>query len=415
MPIKINTGFFSETSFKSEKAASTTPQCGLCGFNKNSKNPRLEPKGLGKKKILIVSGSIGEYEDRYKKHIVGSPRDTLKKALKKHNIDLYRDCWTTSAVICRKSKERDSNYEKANEKIDINIEACRPNLLKVIKELNPKAIILLGSTAAKSLIPVIFKNPVDTNHRWNNYCIPCLDYNAWITFTFYPSNIINDKNSAAKVVFNKAIGKLCKKAHKRPWRKIPDYKSHVEIIYNPAKAARELKVITAFGKDIVFDYEANCLKPRTEGAKIYSCSVCCENKRAISFPWKGEAIDAMDNLLKSPVGKIAANMKFENRWTKVHLGHYVKNWIHDTMIAAHILNNNKKACNLTFQAFVNLGMPCYDQSVKAYLKSTNSSSLNRIHQVDYKDLLLYGGLDSLLTRKLAIKQIKEFNKRSIIK
>ena len=111
--------------------------------------------------------------------------------------------------------------------------------------------------------------------------------------------------------------------------------------------------------------------------------------------------------------KIGANIKFENRWTKRNLGHYVNNWIFDTMIAAHVLNNKPKVTGLTFQAFVNLGQPCYEQNIKPFLKSRKNSKFNRIEELDLKDLLLYNGLDSLLTYGVALKQMKEFKNRKI--
>ena len=123
-------------------------------------------------------------------------------------------------------------------------------------------------------------------------------------------------------------------------------------------------------------------------------------------PWTREAVDATSLLLKSPMGKIAANIKFENVWTKTFLGHWVKNWVHDTMLGAHVLNNSPKVSNLTFQAFVYLGMPRYDQFTKSYLKSGSTNKLNRIKDLDLKDLLLYNGLDVLLEYNLAMIQMK---------
>ena len=400
-------GFFSESNFMSSKETSTIPHCGLCGLYKNCLSPKMKYEGKGKKKILIVSGAPRKYEDQNEQHLIGDSREILKRALRKNGINLKEDCWTTSALICRVPENIKPNTKQMDEKI----ESCRPNLLKTIKELNPKAIILLGSTATKSLIPHLFKSEVNLVKRWGDYYIPCRKPNAWITSIFYPSNIIYERNSAAKVIFQKWIDRIIEKSKKRPWSKIPDYENQIEIIMNPAQAAKEIKRITKKGGNISFDYETNCLKPEIEDSKIYSCSVCWGGKKTIAFPWRNEVIDAMSILLKAPIGKIAANLKFENRWTKIHLGHWVKYWIHDTMIAAHVLNNNPKVTSLTFQAFVQLGMPCYDQSVKPYLKQKGNSKLNRIDQIDLKDLLLYNGLDSLLEFRLAQIQMKEFKRR----
>jgi len=44
------------------------------------------------------------------------------------------------------------------------------------------------------------------------------------------------------------------------------------------------------------------------------------------------------------------------------------------------------------------------------LKSKGKSRFNKIRDLDLKDLLLYGGLDSLATYKVAMKQMKLLNK-----
>jgi hypothetical protein len=227
-----------------------------------------------------------------------------------------------------------------------------------------------------------------------------------VAATYHPSFVNNNKSPVYKVEFKKHIKEFIKRSKKRPWKTIPDYEKQIEIIFNPAQAAREIKYMNSYGGTVSFDYESNCLKPSYKGAKIYSCAICWKGEKTIAFPWKREAIDATSLLLKSSMGKIAANIKFENVWTKTMLGHWVKNWVHDTMLGAHVLNNSPKVSNLTFQSFVHLGMPCYDQFIKKYLKQTGADKLNRIKELDLKDLLLYNGLDAVLEYKLAIIQMK---------
>ena len=111
--------------------------------------------------------------------------------------------------------------------------------------------------------------------------------------------------------------------------------------------------------------------------------------------------------------KIAQNLKFEDRWTRVKLGHPVRNWLWDTMLAAHVLDYRRGITSLEFQAFVQLGVQLYDKHIKPYLKSVGQSRFNRIKELDLKDLLLYNGMDSLLTYKIAMKQMKVFRQRSL--
>jgi hypothetical protein len=81
------------------------------------------------------------------------------------------------------------------------------------------------------------------------------------------------------------------------------------------------------------------------------------------------------------------------------------------MIAAHLLDNTPGITGLKFQSFILLGQESYDDHIKPFFKSKGKSRFNRIKELDLNELLLYGGLDSLLTYKIAMKQINEFKKR----
>jgi len=157
---------------------------------------------------------------------------------------------------------------------------------------------------------------------------------------------------------------------------------------------------------IAFDYETNCLKPEYKGAEIKSCSVCWGGKTTIAYPWKGEAIDATIELLKAPHAKIASNLKFEHRWSKKILGIKVKNWMWDTMIASHVIDNRPGITSLKFQAFVLLGQGNYNRHIEPYLESKKGEHLNNIQEIEIEDLLLYNGLDSLLEYKVAVNQMR---------
>jgi len=116
-------------------------------------------------------------------------------------------------------------------------------------------------------------------------------------------------------------------------------------------------------------------------------------------------------MTKSPMPKIASNLKVEDRWTRAKLGHRVRNWYWDTMIAAHVLDNTPGITSIKFQAFVHLGQGDYDSHIKPFLKARKESKFNRIHELDLNDLLLYGGLDSYLEYWVAMKQIRLMEKR----
>ena len=121
---------------------------------------------------------------------------------------------------------------------------------------------------------------------------------------------------------------------------------------------------------------------------------------------------AMKDFLKSKTPKIGANDKFEERWCLKHLGISVKNWVWDTVLAAHCLDNRPGITSVKFQAFVRLGVEDYDSSVKPFLEGAGGNGRNRIREVDVGKFLLYCGLDSLLEYKVAKIQAREMGVRS---
>jgi len=398
-------GFFSTSKIQSRRKTGYLPHCGSCGLFRHCKSPKMVPTGKGRKKILVVAEVPDDNEDRdnTQLHKKGKLGKYIRRILKSFGVDLDIDCTKTNAIICHPlyNKRPDNNM----------IEACRPNLMRTIKECEPNVILLMGEIACKSLLSEIYKDDVGKISRWCGYCIPCREPNAWIVPTFNPSYILQTGDDFLGRMFKKHLSLAVSKAKSKPWDEVPDYKKQIEIITRPSQAAKILREMIKKGGAVAPDYETNCLKPDGEGTEIVSCAVCWRGRRTISYPWQSEAIDATSELLKSPMPKIASNLQFENRWTMSKLGHQVENWYWDTMIAAHVLDNTSETTGLSFQAFVRLGQENYDAHIKPFLKQKKGSKFNRIHELDLNDLLLYGGLDSYLEYWVAMKQIKLVEKR----
>jgi len=387
-------GFFSSSSFQTKEKILTTTRCGLCGRYKNCKSPKMPPTGKGRKKILFIAEAPGAEEDRKNMQLVGPSGQFLRKHLKKMEVDLDKDCWKTNAVICFKK-----NNETPNKKV---IEACRPNLMRTIKQYQPNVIVLLGKIAISSLISALWKTDEGVVNKWAGYSIPCQSLNAWIICTYHPAYLLRKNDKVLNRFFENHLRTALHKSKSKPWKKIPNYNNQIDIIMNPLQAVKEIEKI----KDgpIAFDYETNCLKPEGKGTKLVSCSICWKGKKTIAFPMEKGVVTAVSRLLKSPIPKIASNMKFEDRWTRTKLGHPVRNWLWDTMIAAHVIDNSPGVTSIKFQSFVFLGVESYNDVVKPFFES-GKDRFNRIHEIDLNDLLLYNGLDSLLEYKVAMKQM----------
>lgn len=393
-------GFFAGSKLDQSKApVSLIPKCGACGLSKLCQSPKMEPTGKGKRKVLIVGEAPGAEEDKQGVQFVGESGKVLRRVLRKIGVDPKHDCWMTNAIICRPPNNRTPGKE---------IDYCLPNLIKTIKELDPEIIIPLGGVAVKSLIGHLWKEDVGSITRWAGFQIPSKKPNAWICPTFHPSFVLRAEKKEMFIptmFFEEHLEKAFALTG-RPWKEIVDYKKQVKRIYDPTEAAKELRLMSCFNTPMAFDYETNMKKPDRKTSLIVSASVS-DGSTTIAFPMAGEAIPAMKQFLESPVPKIASNLKFETRWSLKFFGVPPRNWLWDTMLGSHWMDNRSGITSIKFQAFVNLGEDSYDDHIKPYLKSAKGKHINRILQeIDLDDLLLYNGIDSLLEYKVAYRQMK---------
>lgn len=394
-------GFYARTELKLvESPTSRVPKCGECGLYKGCHSPKMFVAGKGRRKIMVVGEAPGATEDETGRPFVGKAGRRLQRELSKLGVDLFRDCWVTNSLICRPPDNATPTPEQINH--------CRPNVVNAVEKYKPEVIIVLGGPAVDSVMTWLWGKEPGNVTRWAGFKAPVQKINAWVCVTYHPSYVEREESQALDTIFRSHLQSFVKLT-RRPWRSAPNYASKVLATVDDGEAYAQI-VHLATGDLIAFDFETNMSKPDAPDARIVCCAVT-DGKACVAFPWRGRAAHAMTLLLKlRRVGKIAANMKFEHRWVKRLLGFDVENWVWDTMIAAHVLDNRKGVSGLKFQAFAKLGQPDYDDHVKPYLKPRGRKggyAENRIKLVPLKDLLLYCGLDAILEYKLARVQMKE--------
>jgi uracil-DNA glycosylase len=400
-------GFFFGSELLASKAPiSNVPKCGACGLYKHCHTPKQPPDGKGKRRVLIVGEAPGAHEDKEGKPFVGPMGKHLERTLKKLGVDMRRDCHITNALICRPPDNEIDDRKK--------IDHCRPNLMRTIKELKPEVIIPLGGVAVTSLLGWLYKDDdLGSISRWAGFRIPEQSLNAWICPTWHPSFVFRQDRGGndVKLMLWQNHLEQALKLHGRPWDKVPDYEGMVEKLYKDKEIVQLINYFNKKGGALAFDYETNRLKPDNPNRAIISCSICWRGKRTIAFPWTPRVAEAMSVLLRGrSTWKIASNKKFEDRWTRVVLGHRVNNWLWDTMVNAHIADNRKAITSIKFQAFVLLGAQVYEQHIKPFLEGKRKDiAINQIlDEIAIEDLLLYNGLDSLYEYKVAMKQLHYF-------
>jgi len=203
--------------------------------------------------------------------------------------------------------------------------------------------------------------------------------------------------------------------------KIPDYSKDndlVEIIEDEKEIIKKLKWLYKSQNKFAFDIETTGIKPHdTSKHQIHVISFAYSSTGVFSiplFPYKEKVIKYLKILLESKSGKIAQNMKFENKWMRIILGIHVNNWVWDTMLATHILDNKTGVTGLKFQTYVQCGIIGYEKDIQPYLITKDSKSANAVNKMEEamntpkirKQMLLYCGLDSLYTFRIAEKQME---------
>lgn len=396
-------GFFVGSRVMQAPPTRSLPQCGACGLFRKCTTPKMEVYGKGGRKVLFVGEAPSKQEDETGKHLEGKAGEFLRHTLRSMRFKIEADGWKTNAIICRPKGHGPTSAE---------VGYCRPNINRLIKELAPEVIVPMGQAAVAAVIGSIWKEDVGTMERWAGWKIPCQELNAWVCPTWPPHYILRMEDEVLERQFKTHL-ETAITAGGRPWPQgPPDWSAQVRRVLDPEKAARWLRKAAARQDGaIAWDYETNMLKPDGGDAEIASCAVAWgreEPEQCIAYPWHGEAITATQELLRSPIPKIASNLKFEDRWTRKAFGHRVRAWTWDTMLAAHVADNRQAITSVKFQGFVRHGIPVWNEKVEPFLKTKGDEQVNAIfREIDINDLLLYNGMDAIIEFRVAIDQMRE--------
>lgn len=387
------TGFFASSAVQREKPAGLIPKCGSCGLFKSCQSPKMPVYGSGGLKVMIVGEAPGATEDEQGVPFVGKAGQHLRSVLGSLGVRMERDTFVTNSLICRPPNNATPD--------DKQIAWCRPNLLKAIRDYEPRVVVTLGRSALASVLGDVWKGDLGPLERWVGWKIP---HRFWICPTYHPSYLLRMNNQMLDRLFSEHLEAAFAIEDSAPEQ--PNWEERIELIYDDTEAARAIEEMDRAGGFVAVDYETNCIKPEWSKGRIHSCALS-NGKRTIAYPWTVRLREATDRFLCSDrTQKISSNMKMEERWTLKEFGHGVRNWGWDTMLAAHCLDNRPGICSLKFQAFVKLGVPTYNERIEPYLVNTRGP-YNRIEEIELRDLLLYNGMDALLEHRLAMVQREE--------
>jgi len=360
----------------------------------------------------VIGEAPGAEEDKQKRFFVGQSGQMLRRVFDENGIHLEDDCWIYNSLICRPPNNATPTEDQVTH--------CRPNVVKVIQENNPEKILLLGSPAVRSVLGWIWKPAPGGIQQWAGYTIPSRRLNSWICPTYHPAFVgrtqdrDNDAyNPAAEVWWRRHLDAAFQ-LQGRPYPgEIRDFDKEVLILWTTEDVQKYCRLIIEDGLPIAVDYETNGLKPDADCMKLWSVAFS-NGKRTISFLYSSAVKDAIASVLFCDLPKIAANLKFEQRWTLKYWGRPIKNLRFDTIIGSHIMNNRQGTKSVKFNAMALLGYSGdekqhrYDEVVSAYFDSAGGNEPNDIASLDMTQLLHYGGIDAILEFELAKYQRPHF-------
>lgn len=391
-------GFFSEKETTSiSRPDGKTYSCVSCGLASKSEHPKLRLQGNFQKGIMIVGSCSSPEEDRVGKLWRGKIGNFLQSELSRFGIDLYEDCLSINAIGC-----------VCEEITPYNIDCCRKNVIKAIKEKKPKLIILLGKSAVISVIGGRWREDMGGIEKWRGWQIPDQEFESWICPMYHPSDCVNDNLGVTKIIWKKDLENALRCLNK----KVPIFRYNITLL-----KPDELGVLSEIKSDLVsFDYETTGIKPHEKGHKIFSASIAFDNKNVFSFliPEDKQSRKPLEKILINPnIRKMAHNMKFELAWSLVRWKLEVKNMYWDSMIAAHVIDNRQDITRLKFLTYTMLGVPDYASEISPYLKSgdKNGNSFNSITKLlnipgGIEKLLTYGAMDSIAQYRISEIQMK---------
>ena len=408
-------GFFSKEQVQSkDRPDGRSYSCASCGLYKDVLSPRMKPFGNFKKGILNLGEAPGENDDKRGKQWQGKMGRALQRIYKKCGIDLFEDCLNINSVNCRPTNDKGGNRPPTS----YEIACCRKKVLRIIDEYKPKIIILHGGAAVDSLIGHRWKKALGGVAKWRGWTIPDRDLKAWVCPTFHPSFVERqDKDSQdVETIWQHDLEQAFSMLDV-PFPQFQDEESLIEIVDDKKDIRQLLKKLNAESRTLAVDIETTGLKPYDlANHRIVCTSFCNSPDKAYVVPGPDEMLlRYLKELLENPdIGKIAANMKFEDTWENIVNGIEVKSWIWDTMQAGHVLDNRPGITGLKLQVYTYFGVIDYDSEISSFLEGDkkNANSVNRIMELVnspemFHKLKIYCGMDSLFEYRLALIQMEQ--------
>lgn len=390
-------------------------QCSACPLNSQVglKHPHMEPTGSDSPLIYVLGEAPGKAEDDKGEQFAGDAKKLLWKYIPQKFIKRVR--WN-NCVRTRPPKNRAPT--------PIEIECCRPSVVKDIEQSKPRVIFGLGG------IPLGWATGLSAIQYWCGRKMPVQigTHRCWFFPLYHPGYLArlarddawgsdgfdSEEEFAFSLHIKAALDSLedLPKPSIHTKEKVMDGVQTIDGSGGRSDVRKVLKLFDymASKSTVGIDYETNGLRPYAEDAKVLSAALASKRKsvafaidhRESGFSKRERATikDAWKEFLEqSDCLKVAHNLPFELEWSIV-------------MYGQKTLWNGKWGCSQS-QAYVlderaGAGALSLDGLCRQYfgfsLKAINPVDRADLDNVPLSDVLPYNAADSKYHRLLYLAQ-----------
>ena len=347
------------------------PDCKDCNLYLTAQSVCLIGDGPWPCDIMLIGEAPGHREDDINKPFAGRAGRVLDYLLDK--VGLSREkVFITNVVHCRPPNNRTPRISE--------VRSCRKYLLREIDKVNPKTIILLGSSACQGF----FNKPVNLSELRGRR----LKYQGRsIIATYHPAASLYD-SYYAEVTYKDLVRGLEKNKINRKEDYNPDCK------FPPNLSTTKVSI----------DVETSSLNPFELGGRIRCIGVSAYPGHALSY--RDPSI--VRDILSSPkVLHIGHNIKFDLKWLK-SFNHTISKPFWDTLVAFHLLDENYPDKSLNHLAKIFTELPTIkeserDRDVMTYVCRHVDATMRLYKR--FSPLISKLGLDNLMKKEMDLLEV----------
>jgi len=210
MAAKSSAAEFVPDTLDLNKLADAAQSCKGCDLYLNA-TQTVFGEGSRKADMMLVGEQPGDQEDKAGAPFVGPAGRLLDKALDAAGIDRKRT-YVTNAVKHFKFTLPDRGKRRIHKTPSrTEVVACRPWLFSELMSVEPDVVVLMGATAAQSLMGSTFRL---TAHRGEALRLPVadditnLDFDPQVAVTVHPSSVLRGPPAEREKAFDALVSDL---------------------------------------------------------------------------------------------------------------------------------------------------------------------------------------------------------------